>query len=122
MSRPSPEDGSVGCLFRDAIMYLHLEEFSDRYKILMQLKMLSISACRETQSLEHLMGFHKSMSSAYIVPSEKPRSATQFMYVRKSKGPRTDPCGTPDGTDVVLDDAPSTTTYCFLHHRYEEIH
>ena len=63
------------------------------------------------------MGFHKSMSSAYIeinVPSEKPRSATQFMYVRKSKGPRTDPCGTPDGTEVVLDDAPSTTTYCFL--------
>ena len=70
------------------------------------------------------MMYADDMSSAYIVinvPSEKPRSAiyTQLMYV---KGPRTDPCGTPDQTDVVLDDASSTATYCFLQHRYEEIH
>ena len=29
-------------------------------------------------------------------------------------GPRTDPCGTPDITGTLLDDAPSTTTLCDL--------
>ena len=41
-----PEDGSVGCLFCDVMMFLHLEVFSDRYKLLMQLEVLSISVCR----------------------------------------------------------------------------
>ena len=65
------------------------------------------------------------MSSAYIVsldPSVCVREETWLIEVRNSKGPRTEPCRTPDTTEVVSEEAPSTTTYCCLLHNYEAIH
>ena len=35
-----------------------------------------------------------------------------LMYSKKSIGPRTEPCGTPDVTSVVFDRAPVTETRC----------
>ena len=55
-------------------------------------------------------------------PSANGREDTEFMYIKNKRGPRTDPCGTPDRTWVSGDEAPSTTTYCFLLVRYEATH
>ena len=39
-------------------------------------------------------------------------SLMSMMYSKKSIGPRTEPCGTPDVTSVVSDRAPLTETRC----------
>ena len=44
---------------------------------------------------------------------ESEHSSMSLMYVRKSKGPRTVPWGTPDNTSSWLDLAPSRTNCCF---------
>ena len=44
------------------------------------------------------------------------------MYSRKSSGPKTLPCGTPEVTSVVVEDLPSTSTYCARALRKAEIH
>ena len=49
-------------------------------------------------------------------------SLISLIYTRKSKGPRTVPCGTPDVTDAGREDSPSTNIDCFLEVRKEEIH
>ena len=42
------------------------------------------------------------------------RAGTQFMYTKKRSGPNTDPCGTPETTGRVVEEASFTTTYCSL--------
>ena len=37
-----------------------------------------------------------------------------FMYSRNRTGPRTEPCGTLDVTNVLSDRVPLTETLCFL--------
>ena len=44
-----------------------------------------------------------------------------FMYSKKSKGPRTEPCGTPDVTSVMSDRAPLTETRCLRFDRKDVI-
>ena len=44
------------------------------------------------------------------------------MKTKKSKGPSTVPCGTPDVTWAVSDVAPSSTTSCCLSLRNDLIH
>ena len=36
------------------------------------------------------------------------------MYTKKRSGPNTDPCGTPETTGRVVEEASFTTTYCSL--------
>ena len=36
------------------------------------------------------------------------------MYIRKSKGPNTDPCGTPQVIFFLTDDSPFRKTHCLL--------
>ena len=36
------------------------------------------------------------------------------MYIRKSKGPSTEPCGTPRVIFFLTDDSPFRKTYCCL--------
>ena len=43
------------------------------------------------------------------------------MYSKKSIGPRTEPCGTPDVTSVVSDRAPLTETRCLRFDRKDVI-
>ena len=40
-----------------------------------------------------------------------------LMYVQKRMGPRTEPCGTPDVTEVMYDRAPLTETRCLRYDR-----
>ena len=44
------------------------------------------------------------------------------MYIKKRRGPRTDPWGTPEVALHADDFSPFRTTYCFLFIRYEHIH
>ena len=44
-----------------------------------------------------------------------------LMYSKKSIGPRTEPCGTPDVTSVMSDKAPLTETSCLRFDRKEVI-
>ena len=48
-------------------------------------------------------------------------SLMSLMYSKKSIGPRTEPCGTPDVTYVVSDRAPLTETRCLLFDRTDVI-
>ena len=40
-------------------------------------------------------------------------SGRSFMYARNKMGPRTEPCGTPEETDIVPEWEPFVTTDCF---------
>ena len=40
-----------------------------------------------------------------------------FIYNRKSKGPKIDPCGTPANIKFQVEDAPGRTTFCLLFER-----
>ena len=44
------------------------------------------------------------------------------MYSRKSIGPKTDPCGTPDETGNSAELSPSKTTHCVLPIKKDSIH
>ena len=44
-----------------------------------------------------------------------------LMYSKKSIGPRTEPCGTPDVTSVMSDRAPLTETRCLRFDRKDVI-
>ena len=48
-------------------------------------------------------------------------SLMSLMYSKKSIGPRTDPCGTPDVTSVMSDRAPLTETRCLRFDRKDVI-
>lgn len=55
------------------------------------------------------------MTSAYIETLGNLTSClTSFTKKNKNKGPRYDPCGTPDVTLIVLDKLPSNLTFCVL--------
>ena len=44
------------------------------------------------------------------------------MYMRKSKGPKTDPCGTPHVTLELLDTKPMIHKNCLLFAKYDSNH
>ena len=48
-------------------------------------------------------------------------SLMSLMYSKKSIGPRTEPCGTPDVTSVMSDRAPLTETRCLRFDRKDVI-
>ena len=51
-------------------------------------------------------------SSAKSLTLEDTIDGRSFMCNRKSIGPKTVPCGTPESTSTRPDDTPSTTTHC----------
>ena len=53
-------------------------------------------------------------SSANSLTDEVILSVMSLIKIRKSNGPSTVPCGTPEVTGTTLDDTPSTITHCFL--------
>jgi hypothetical protein len=53
------------------------------------------------------------VSSANSQPKPVILSATSFIKIRKSNGPKTDPWGTPAFNSLVLDIASLITTRCF---------
>ena len=65
---------------------------------------------------------YTTQSSANSQTVEFVCSARSLMKIRKSRGPSTDPCGTPDFTDAGPDVSPSTTTLWVLPLRNDCIH
>ena len=57
---------------------------------------------------------YRLVSSAKSLIEELMSSTISLMYKRKRKGPRTEPWGTPEFTDVQSEFAPGRTTLCFL--------
>ena len=63
----------------------------------------------------------------YILVSSAKRQNLSFlqtagkslMKMRNNSGPKTEPCGTPHITSSTSDDAPFTSTYCFLLVKYD---
>ena len=53
-----------------------------------------------------------SIESIDLVPAEKGNDGRLFTYTENSRGPNTDPCGTPDVTDRLGDDMFFVTTHC----------
>ena len=53
---------------------------------------------------------YKSVSSAKRRHSDVMLSGRSFTYNKKKRGPRTEPCGTPDNTSQRVDAAPLTIT------------
>ena len=51
-------------------------------------------------------------SSAKSLTLEDTIDGRSFMCKRKSIGPKTVPCGTPESTSTRPEDTPSTTTHC----------
>ena len=49
-------------------------------------------------------------------------SSMSVIIMIKSRGPRTEPCGTPDVTSTGSDKASSTLTSCFRHLRKDSSH
>ena len=64
----------------------------------------------------------KSESSANKARADSTVSGISLMYMRKSKGPNTDPCGPPDSTCDCGDVVPLTTTHWVLFDRKSVIH
>ena len=52
-----------------------------------------------------------------LVPSET-HVYISFINSTRSKGPKIEPCGTPDSTGRGLDDISPITTFCVLSRRY----
>ena len=68
------------------------------------------SFCRVIDSPSELIGRYMSVSSAKSLTLDLTWSGRSFMYARKSMGPRTGPCGTPEDTAVLSDLTPFKTT------------
>ncbi|KAK3548211.1 hypothetical protein QTP70_005163 [Hemibagrus guttatus] len=52
----------------------------------------------------------KDNPSCYQRSVQKPASLMGSMYIEKSRGPKTDPCGTPYFTGITLDSSPFKST------------
>ena len=69
---------------------------------------------RSSVSFPLKMGLYSWQSSAKRRASELVTSGRSLMKVKKSSGPRTVPCGTPDNTSAVDEAWPSRRTCCSL--------
>ena len=67
-------------------------------------------------------GLYIKQSSAKSLTLEDTIDGRSFMCKRKSIGPKTVPCGTPESTSTRPEDTPSTTTHCLRFFRKLEIH
>ena len=64
---------------------------------------------------DSLMGQERRISSAYkmtVEEEEKGNWKMSLTYKMKRRGPRIEPCGTPEITGILKEVAPSTTTCC----------
>ena len=59
------------------------------------------SFCRVIDSPSELIGRYMAVSSAKSLTLDLTWSGRSFMYARKSMGPRTWPCGTPEDFDSI---------------------
>ena len=60
------------------------------------------------------MARYMAVSSAKSLTLDLTCSGRPFIYAKKRMGPRTEPCGTPDETEILSEEIPLMTTACFL--------
>ena len=83
----------------------------------------SRSSCSLFASASDLISLYRRQSSAKRRESEwLTASGRSLMKAKKSKGPNTVPCGTPEITSAWEDLHPSNSTRCFLWPRKDSIH
>ena len=70
------------------------------------------SFCSVTDSPSELIARYMAVSSAKSLTPDLTWSGRSFIYARKSMGPRTEPCGTPEDTAILSDLTPFETTAC----------
>ena len=68
------------------------------------------SFCRIIDSPSELIARYMAVSSAKSLTLDLTWSGRSFIYARKSMGPRTEPCGTPEDTAILSDLTPFKTT------------
>ena len=100
----------IGFFFLVTVKTWHFPALKSICQVFSQDSNFSRSFCRCWQSKLFLMVRYKMVSSAKRRTLELMLLPISFMYARKSVGPRTDPCGTPEVTWPTEDISPSTTT------------
>ena len=70
------------------------------------------SLCSSICLLLLLICLYIKQSSAKSLTLKDTIDGRSFICKRKSIGPKTVPCGTPESTSTRLEDTPSTTTHC----------
>ena len=68
------------------------------------------SFCRVIESPSELIAKYMAVSSANSLTLDLTWSGRSFTYARKSMGPRTEPCGTPEDTATLSELTPFKTT------------
>ena len=68
------------------------------------------SFCRVIDSHSELIARYMDVSSAKSLTLDLTWSGRSFIYIRKSMGPRTEPCRTPEDTAILSDLTPFKTT------------
>ena len=68
--------------------------------------------CGAYSGFRGLICLYIKQSSAKSLTLEDTIDGRSFMCKRKSIGPKTVPCGTPESTSTRPEDTPSTTTHC----------
>ena len=68
------------------------------------------SFCRVIDSPFELIARYMAIPSAKSLTLDLTWSGRSFMYARKSIGPRTEPCGTPEDTAILSNLTPFKTT------------
>ena len=80
------------------------------------------SVCRTSLSVVELIARHKAVSSAKSLTLDLTCSVRSFMYARKIIVQRTEPCGTPEETEILSEFIPLITTACFRLSKKSLIH
>ena len=81
-----------------------------------------MSSCKMFASDRELIHNYMAVSSAKSLTLDLTFSGRSFMYAMKRIGPRTEPCGTPEETEIELELVPLVTTDCFLLSKKSFIH
>ena len=80
------------------------------------------SVCRTSLSVVELIASYKAVPSAKRLTLDLTCLGRSFMHARKRKGPKTEPCGTPEETEILSECIPKITTACFRLSKKSFIH
>lgn len=100
----------------------HLFGWNSMSHIFSQWNNLSRSFWRTEQSCKLLIAKYTAVSSATRRTWDVIELGRSFIYMRKSKGPSTEPWGTPDVTGTSVEHSPSSKTFCDLPRTKDLIH
>ena len=92
---------------------LHFDGFNDIPHVMLQFSSVDRSFCNRIWSSIDLIGLYTKKSSAnrrIVVPALR-LLGISLMKRRKSRGPSTVPCGTPESTLSSFENTPSTMTF-----------